>query len=139
VEDVNKLENIQRKAVGMISGLKSRIYEERCSEIGLKTLADRRQEQGMALAYKFSKGVGNLKTDVLFERIPARTGPVTRLAGSGENFLVPRARLDVRKQSFAVRAVRNWNDLPIEVKMATNKEQFKRALRKHNENGGRPL
>jgi hypothetical protein len=117
----------------MISGLQGRTYEERCTEIGLQTLTERRKEQDMALAYKFSKGVGNLKT----ERIQTRAGPVTRLAGSGENFVVPRARLDIRKHSFAVRAVKHWNELPDEIKMANTGEKFKRALRKHNESGGR--
>jgi hypothetical protein len=136
-EDVNKIENIQRKAVGMISGLQGKTYEERCTEIGLQTLSERRNEQDMALVYKFSKGVGNLKTEALFERIPTRAGPVTRLAGSGENFVVPRARLDIRKHSFAVRAAKHWNELPDGVKTANSGEKFKKAIRKQNGNGGR--
>jgi hypothetical protein len=138
-EDINKIENVQRRAVGMIAGLKGRSYEERCAEVGLQTLQERRQEQDMALAYKFSKGVGKLSSEKLFTKIPERAGPVTRLAGSGENYTVPRARLDVRKYSFAVRAAKKWNEIPNEIKSKDTGEKFKRALRKHNEMGGRPL
>jgi hypothetical protein len=37
-------------------------------------------------------------------------------------------RTDIRKHSFAVRVVENWNHLPDSVKMTPNKESFKRGL-----------
>jgi hypothetical protein len=138
VADINILENVQRKAVGMVSGLKSKVYEERCAELGLKTLEARRYEQDMALVYKFYKGVGKLEPGKLFNKIPERTGPVTRLASHGSNFAVPVSRLDVRKNSFAVRSVQKWNELPPQIKESTTCDKFKRALKKHVENGGRP-
>jgi hypothetical protein len=45
--------------------------------------------------------MGNLDPEILFEKIPVGAGPITRLAGSGENFIVPATRLDIRKNSFA--------------------------------------
>jgi hypothetical protein len=70
-----------KKAVGMISGLNSKGYEERCAELGLQTLEERRYEQDIAMVHKFSTRVGNLAHEKLFKKIPEKEGPVTRLAG----------------------------------------------------------
>jgi hypothetical protein len=42
----------------------------------------------------------------LFETAAAKEGLITRQAGNGANFKIPAARLDIRKNSFAVRSVR---------------------------------
>ena len=47
------LEKVQEKAIKMISGLKGATYEEKCAELGLKTLEERRGGQDMALVHKF--------------------------------------------------------------------------------------
>jgi hypothetical protein len=52
------LEKMQMKAVGMISGLKGKSYEERCTELGLETLETRRIKQNMTLVYKLYSNVG---------------------------------------------------------------------------------
>jgi hypothetical protein len=44
------------------------------------------------------------------------------------NTAVQYARTDIRKHSFAVRVVEKWNHLPDSVKIAPNKESFKRGL-----------
>jgi hypothetical protein len=36
------LEEVQRRAVGMVSNIRGRTYEARLSELGMTTLADRR-------------------------------------------------------------------------------------------------
>ncbi len=47
------LEKVQEKAIKMISGLKGSTYEEKCEELGLETLEERRGGQDMALVHKF--------------------------------------------------------------------------------------
>jgi hypothetical protein len=71
----------------------------------------------------------------MFERIPVREGPVTRLAGNGNNLKLPAARLDIRKNSFAVRTVSKWNELPDQIKASKNVIQFKNRLKTHKEKG----
>jgi hypothetical protein len=138
VADIAKLENVQKKAISMVSGLNGMTYEERCRELGLQTLEQRRQDQDMAQVHRFSKKVGNIGTDQLFEKAAIREGPVTRQSGDAENFKVPAARLEIRKNFFTVRTVQKWNELPKTVKSAKNGEIFKRELQKWRENGGRP-
>ena len=41
-QDKEMLEEVQRRAVGMVSNLRGRTYEARLSELGMTTLADRR-------------------------------------------------------------------------------------------------
>jgi hypothetical protein len=138
VGDIERLENVQRRAVGMVSGLASKIYEERCAELGIQTLENRRRDQDMAQVFRYSAGVGGIRADVMFEAAAARDGPVTRQTGDGSNFKIPAARLDIRKNSFAVRTVQHWNRLPPEIKAARNCDTFKRDLKKWRKNGGRP-
>jgi ribonuclease P/MRP protein subunit RPP40 len=50
------LEKVQRRAVQMVSGLKSHTYEDRLKELGLTTLEERRHQADMAQTYKVVKG-----------------------------------------------------------------------------------
>jgi hypothetical protein len=77
-------------------------------------------------------------TDLLFEKAAIREGPVTRQSGDAENFKVTAARLEIRKNSFVVRTVQKWNELPTIIKSAKNGEIFKRELKTWREYGGRP-
>jgi hypothetical protein len=42
---------VQEKAVKMVAGLKSREYMDRCKELGLETLEERREKQDVALVH----------------------------------------------------------------------------------------
>ena len=50
------LEEVQRRAVGMVSNLRGRTYEARLSELGMNTLADRRVRGDMIASYKIMSG-----------------------------------------------------------------------------------
>jgi hypothetical protein len=135
--DIDKLENVQKKAVKMISGLRGREYEERCKEIGLKTLEERRSIQDMQLLQGIVHGRGGMSIEGLFERADVREGIRTRQAAGTNNLKVQAARTDIRKNFFTIRAAKAWNELPDPLKNEPDKEKFKRALRKHCESGGR--
>jgi hypothetical protein len=113
----------------MISGLTSKNYEERCAELGIQSLADRRLDQDLTQVYRYSKNVGNIGPEKLYERAAARDSPTTRQSGDAENFKIPAVRLDLRKNSFAVRTVQRWNELPSHIKSARTCEAFKRDLK----------
>ena len=41
--DMNTLENVQRRAIGMVTNFKGRTYEEKLAEAGMVTLEERLQ------------------------------------------------------------------------------------------------
>jgi ribonuclease P/MRP protein subunit RPP40 len=51
--DKDTLERVQEKAVKMVASLKGANYLEKCAELGLETLEKRREDQDLALVYKF--------------------------------------------------------------------------------------
>jgi hypothetical protein len=125
--DKDVLEKVQEKALKMISGLKGTTYEEKCAELGLKTLEERRGGQDMALVHKFlTEQTG---TD-LFRLTAAQNRARTRQAAGEHGLSVQYARTDPRKYSFTVRTVEDWNRLPEEVKSSRNGEEFRNKLKK---------
>ena len=55
------------KAVMMVSGLDSRVYEERLRELGLQTLEERRHQADMHMVHKILHGVGGLDQGTWFQ------------------------------------------------------------------------
>jgi hypothetical protein len=135
--DIDKLEKVQKKAVRMVSGLESVVYEDRCAEIGLKTLESRRKMHDLVLLHGMVHGRGGITIENMFERAEQRDGMRTRRAVGINNLKVPAARTEIRKNFFTVRTVSEWNSLPNELKEEPSKEKFKRALRKLGVPGGR--
>jgi hypothetical protein len=125
--DKDILEKVQEKAVNMVSGLKGNTYLEKCAELGLKSLEERRKDQDMNLVYKFlTERTG---TD-MFRRTVTDQRATTRQAAGEHGLGVQYARTDPRKYSFAMRSVEPWNRLPEEIKTATNSEVFRSRLKK---------
>ena len=56
VTDKEIIENVQKKAVKMISGLAGNTYEEKCKELGLESLEARRNKQDLLQTYKIFNG-----------------------------------------------------------------------------------
>jgi hypothetical protein len=135
--DIDKLENVQKKAVKMVAGLRGIGYEERCREIGLNTLEERRKIQDLVLLHGMINGRGGLTIENMFERANVRDGARTRQAEGANNLKIPAARTEIRRNFFTVRAVAEWNGLPDTLKRESNKEKFKREIRKLREPGGR--
>jgi hypothetical protein len=125
--DIDTLEKVQEKAVKLVSGLKGATYQEKCKELGLKTLLERRETQDMALVHKF---LTEKSGSDMFRQIAANGRAGTRQAAGGHGLSVQYARTDPRKYSFAVRTVEKWNRLPDEVKSAPTGTAFKEMLKK---------
>jgi hypothetical protein len=65
-------------------------------------------------------------------------GPRTRHTEGQNNLKIPITRTELRKQSFAVKAINQWNGLPESLKSCGSSEQFKRLIKNVPEQGGRP-
>ena len=128
--DKKILEQVQEKAIKMISGLTGRTYEEKLVELGLDTLETRREKQDLLEMHKIMNGYGNMDPGTMFSKVQEREGRVTRTGADPGNVLVPRARLDTRKYSFTVRVPDSWNRLATETKMTTSLQKFKTAIKK---------
>jgi hypothetical protein len=135
--DIDKLESVQKKAVKMVAGLSGREYEERCKEIGLRTLEERRKIQDMQLLLGIVHSRGGMSIENWFEKADVRDGMRTRQAAGINNLKVQAARTDIRKNFFTIRAAKAWNELPDSLKNEPDKVKFKRGFRKYWESGGR--
>jgi hypothetical protein len=110
----------------MVAGLKGRKYEERCAELGLESLQERRERQDMALVHKYMATQNQNQNQ--FTRSGGNGGARTRTA-AGVDGLAVHARTDVRKNSFTVRTVEQWNSLPNSLRAEKRPESFKKRLK----------
>ena len=125
--DIECLEDVQRRAVRMISGLGTGSYEEKLAELGMTTLSERRHQADMLQMYKILHGLDKVSPG--FQ--PAATGErSTRATADPLNVKVPFARLEIRRNFFTVRAPTLWNNIPADIKDSRNPEQFKYRYRK---------
>jgi hypothetical protein len=72
---------VQKRAVGMVAGLKSHNYMESLKELGLTTLEERQHKLDMVQVYKIVKGVGGENNEQWFKMADnkittRRTGPL---------------------------------------------------------------
>lgn len=91
------MERVQKRAVNMISGLKSRDYNERLKEPGITSLEDRRKQLDMIQTFKIMTGLSKVESETWFERA-AEGGRATRLTADPLNIRPKNARLDIRRQ-----------------------------------------
>ena len=128
--DIDLLENVQKKAVRMVSGLRASTYEDRLKEIGLWTLEKRRLMFDMIQVYKVLNNVGNIELSVLKIGDNSSERINTRSQSDSLNLVKKRSSLDIRKHFFTERVVEHWNRLPSEVKHAPTLRIFKNAIKK---------
>ena len=129
--DKNILEAVQMRAMRMCTSLKGTTYEEKLRETGMLSLEEKRRRLDLALVYQILTG----KLDVdyhtwfLLSTETREEGRRNTRQGDGHLNIVPqRAKLDIRKYSFAVRVCPDWNNLPDSVKKAASTRSFKRQL-----------
>ena len=125
------IEKVQIKAVNMISGLAGKTYEEKCLELGLETLEERRKKQDLLQTYKICSGKDRIRPEQLFDRVGDNPGRETRFTADPQNIVVKRSRLDIRKNSFALRIADDWNSLSNGIKTCKTATAFKNAIKPH--------
>ena len=92
----------------MVSGLEKVPYEERLKRLNLTTLKTRRIRGDLIEVFKIFKGLDDLPIEYLFQRRPLEK---SQLRGHPFMLETPKARLDVRRNSFSHRIVTMWNSL----------------------------
>lgn len=124
--DTDRIEKVQRRATKMCSQLRELPYERRLKEMKLPSMHYRRERGDMIEVYKILTGKNKVDQERL---LPLNTSDRTR--GHNLRLTKKRSRLNIRKCSFGLRVVNNWNALPDWVVNATDVNDFKSKLDKH--------
>ena len=132
-EDKQVLERVQQQAVKMISGLKGTTYEEKCKEIGIETLENRREDMDMIQTYKIIAKVDSVDKKEWFKMSAENGERVTRATSDKSRIEIKRVRTEARGHFFSQRVVNNWNRLPAATRDAKNVNSFKHGLKTQRE------
>jgi hypothetical protein len=124
--DIDCLESVQKKMVGMVSGLAATSYEGRLAELGLDSLESRRVNADICTMHKLVHGIGEIDTSEWFENRVGDT--VTRARADPLNVLSKKGNLELRRNFFTIRVAKIWNAVPSDIKNILVPGQFKRAL-----------
>ncbi len=126
-QDIDLLEEVQKKAVGMVSGLQGKTYEEKCEELKLESLQQRRDNQDMIQTFKIVNRICKLSPSKVFSQ---RQGEIhTRSAADPYYIKGNRSKLETRKHFFTQRVCNKWNSIGQEHKnmsVAHFKNMFKK-------------
>ena len=124
-QDQEVLENVQKRAVTMISGLGSNNYQDRLKEIRILSLKDRRIQYDMVQIFKIVHEIDRVDRRVWFEFVEDRGKRVTWLSVDPLNIKSKLSNSELRRRFFSNRVVQQWNDLPKEIKNAKSVCSFK--------------
>ena len=127
--------------VKQLSDVRGNTYKEKLKDIGLTTLTERRERGDAIEAFKTIKGFNQVKKEKWFEFEEENQRPTrrnTEINEGGERKISnvlreERARLEVRKNFFNVRAAKIWNKIPESVREKTSVNSFKASYDKWKE------
>ena len=125
--DIELIENVQRRAIRMVSGLSSSVYEDRLRELGITSLKERRLRGDMIEVWKIMHGEVNVDPNIWFDRAAEHSIRTTRQASSPFNLRPRPWNLEIRKNFFTHRVVKPWNDLGFDVQNSDSIDSFKVA------------
>jgi len=130
-KDIECLEQVQRRATKLVSGLRNLSYEDRLHRLKLTTLEKRRLRGDLIETFKIMTDREKVDKHDFFES----SNSTYSLRGHEYKIAVQRNRTAARSAFFSQRVVGSWNKLPQEVVTATSINMFKNRLDRCNEWG----
>jgi len=130
IGDIQALEKVQRRALSLVTDQGYMPYENKLQALGIPTLEARRQRGDMIEVFRILNGFSFLKSDDFFTHVQDRHEVETR--SHTENHLVmEKCSLNVRKNFFSCRIVKDWNSLPPVVRESMTINEFKNNYDEH--------
>jgi hypothetical protein len=126
VQDIEAIEQVQRRFTKRLRGLWNIGYEQRLQIVGLERLDVRRLRFDLVMTYKIAFGLTCLNFNEFFT-----WSPCDKTRGHDYKFYVSGACCDTRKYFFAVRVVQPWNTLPPDTDFSSLC-RFKNCIKKLN-------
>ena len=127
--DKDLLENVQRRAIGMVTNFKGRTYEEKLAEAGMVTLEERRRRGDLIQAYRVFNEVDDVDPSLWFHMDQPREGELaTRQRRGHLNVKRGEGNTAVRRSFWSQRVTDPWNGLPDQVKQAESLDAFKNGI-----------
>ena len=114
--DIDKIENVQKRALNQITTLGHLSYEEKMERLGLTTLEYRRERADMIQVWKIVHKYDDSDESTWFSRASENTSRITRSTDVPLNLKEQNFRCEVRRNFFSVRTVKPWNTIPSEIR-----------------------
>lgn len=133
-QDIDLLENVQRRAVKAVSGL-SGSYEDKLRQLNMYSLKDRRTRGDMIETFKIINRIENVEPSTFFSLSSSLHTHATRQAASVsedgsttipvDGLIRGPSRIDLRANFFSQRVVSTWNSLPTHIRNSLSVNEFK--------------
>ena len=127
IKMIEQIENVHRRATKQIPGLRNLSYSDRLRRLKLPTLSYRRLRGDMIELFKITSGIYDQET-CSFIKLWKDVAPWTGLRGHNKKIFPQQARTSLRKNSFSLRNINTWNNLPEDVVNAKKIKTFKNRL-----------
>ena len=119
------LENAQRRATRLVPELRGMSYEERLMELNLSTLEYRRRRYDIIQVFKIIHKIDDIDMSKFFTFTDN-----SQLRGHNLKLNKPRVNKSIRLNSFAMRTIPVWNNLPSEIVNSKTVLEFKTKIDK---------
>ena len=118
LEDIRALEAVQNRATKLVPCLRPMPAEERCKELRILSLVDRRRRGDLIQFYKIYNGINQVnwsKTPSLAPAL-AQPGPASGLRGTAHRLEAPKINnCSAREQFLSNRVAADWSILPADL------------------------
>ena len=128
--DIDRLELVQRRIVGMVSGLRGSTYKVKLVELDMMTLKERRTLQDQVQLYKIMHKLDSVDRKFWFNMMGEGMAN-TRLNNHPLNIIPKRVNTDIYRHFYSNRVASLWNCLPADMKDRGIVGTFRRKMKEY--------